>query len=236
MAPQGQLRADAAANRIELLRAAEHSFERYGLDVSLHTVAARAQVGVGTLYRHFPDRDALLLDLMESIAAEYDQLMEALDQDGTPGEHQGSWSASHCGGLLVSYLQVALDVNERHPIVGELWSRVQRDHPGLEMPSKWKNRAIVAFRDALADGLLRSDVEFADVALLPRLLTALSPVPPPTRAALAQRFLAIFLAGLSPATANMPLPSAPVSSAIIDRFLGGANNSGEPLAETPVIV
>ncbi|MDQ3093370.1 MAG: TetR/AcrR family transcriptional regulator, partial [Actinomycetota bacterium] len=53
-------RADALRNRERLLAAALALFTEQGTDVSLEAVAREAGVGVGTLYRHFPTRDALV--------------------------------------------------------------------------------------------------------------------------------------------------------------------------------
>src|SRR5438067_6252849 len=55
------LRADAQRNREKLLSAATEAFAADGEDVALESVAARAGVGIGTLYRHFPNRDALVV-------------------------------------------------------------------------------------------------------------------------------------------------------------------------------
>jgi AcrR family transcriptional regulator len=65
------LRADAQRNREKLLTAATEAFAEGGEDVALETVAARAGVGIGTLYRHFPNRDAL-------IVAAYQQEVDSL--------------------------------------------------------------------------------------------------------------------------------------------------------------
>lgn len=54
------LRADAARNRQKLLEAATEAFAEAGTDASLEAIAKRAGVGIGTLYRHFPTRDALV--------------------------------------------------------------------------------------------------------------------------------------------------------------------------------
>jgi AcrR family transcriptional regulator len=54
------LRADAARNRKRILAAAEEVFLERGADASLDDIARRAKVGIGTLYRRFPTRDALL--------------------------------------------------------------------------------------------------------------------------------------------------------------------------------
>ena len=54
------LRADAERNRAKILDAAAQVFAEQGLDASLDEVAAAAGVGVGTVYRRFPDKDALI--------------------------------------------------------------------------------------------------------------------------------------------------------------------------------
>ncbi len=53
-------RADAQQNRERILEAAHHAF-RESADASLNSIAKRAGVGAGTLYRHFPNREALIL-------------------------------------------------------------------------------------------------------------------------------------------------------------------------------
>lgn len=54
------MRADARANRDDILEAAKELFQEQGVTVAFRTVAARAGVGVATLHRHFPDREALI--------------------------------------------------------------------------------------------------------------------------------------------------------------------------------
>ncbi|MER5426751.1 TetR/AcrR family transcriptional regulator [Streptosporangium roseum] len=54
------MRADARRNRERVLTAARTVFSEQGTDASLRDVARRAEVGIGTLYRHFPTREALL--------------------------------------------------------------------------------------------------------------------------------------------------------------------------------
>ncbi|TSC28395.1 TetR/AcrR family transcriptional regulator [Corallococcus sp. Z5C101001] len=56
----GAMRADARRNRDRLLVAADAVFSERGADASLNDVAKEAGVGIGTLYRHFPTREALL--------------------------------------------------------------------------------------------------------------------------------------------------------------------------------
>jgi AcrR family transcriptional regulator len=76
------LRADAQRNHARLLDAARAAFVAHGADdVSLEEIARRAGVGIGTLYRHFPSRQALLeavyRDQVESLRARAEELGEA---------------------------------------------------------------------------------------------------------------------------------------------------------------
>ncbi|MCZ7418227.1 MULTISPECIES: TetR/AcrR family transcriptional regulator [unclassified Micromonospora] len=58
--PSRPLRADALRNRQRLLEAAVRAFSRSGAEVTLEQIARDAGVGIGTLYRHFPTREALV--------------------------------------------------------------------------------------------------------------------------------------------------------------------------------
>ena len=63
--PERPLRADAERNRRRILAAAAEVFADRGLDVSLDDIAAAAGVGVGTVYRRFPNKDSLIDALFE---------------------------------------------------------------------------------------------------------------------------------------------------------------------------
>jgi AcrR family transcriptional regulator len=63
------LRADARRNREKVLEAARAVFSDQGVDAQMDDVARRADVGVGTVYRHFPTKDALLSALAEELFA-----------------------------------------------------------------------------------------------------------------------------------------------------------------------
>jgi len=84
-APPRSLRADAQRNRDKLLAAALDAFAEQGQNVALETVAARAGLGIGTLYRHFPNRDALCVaayrNEVDALCAAAAELLEALPAD-----------------------------------------------------------------------------------------------------------------------------------------------------------
>jgi AcrR family transcriptional regulator len=74
-------RADAQRNRARILDIAKDAFTRLGANISLDDVARRAGIGAGTLYRHFPTRDALLAAVyrteVEKLAAAERQFAES---------------------------------------------------------------------------------------------------------------------------------------------------------------
>lgn len=81
------LRADAERNRERILAAAGEVFADRGLDASLDEIAAAAGVGVGTVYRRFPDKDALIDALFE------EKLGRAVQLAREAGEVEDPWEA-----------------------------------------------------------------------------------------------------------------------------------------------
>jgi AcrR family transcriptional regulator len=92
-------RSDAQRNRERILEVAKRAFTRYGADASLDEIAKQAGVGAGTLYRHFPTRDALIEGVyqneVEKLAAAADGFAEAM----SPIEALRAWML-----LLVDYI------------------------------------------------------------------------------------------------------------------------------------
>jgi AcrR family transcriptional regulator len=84
-------RADAKRNRAKLLIAATETFAEEGPDVALEAIAARAEVGVGTLYRHFPNREALMVAIyqheVDTLCAAAEDLLRSQPAD----EALGAW-------------------------------------------------------------------------------------------------------------------------------------------------
>jgi AcrR family transcriptional regulator len=86
------MRADAKRNYARLVEAAREVFREQGYDASLDEVAKRAGVGPGTLYRHFPNRDALLDAIMQSWVDRVDEAVEkALACEGSPRDLLVRW-------------------------------------------------------------------------------------------------------------------------------------------------
>ncbi|MER5211677.1 helix-turn-helix domain-containing protein [Streptomyces sp. NPDC002838] len=100
MAQVRPMRADARRNHERLLEMAAEAFAEHGENASLDDIAKRAGVGSGTLYRHFPTRQALLeaayLDRIEAIAARADDIAARLP----PGEALVEWLNELSAGMI----------------------------------------------------------------------------------------------------------------------------------------
>ncbi len=90
------LRADARRNRERILKAARAVFGDQGIDAQIDDVAKRAKVGVGTVYRHFPTKEALLDALVRERFSEIAQFAkEALrHEDAWEGFCELMWRAA----------------------------------------------------------------------------------------------------------------------------------------------
>jgi AcrR family transcriptional regulator len=92
-------RADSLRNREQLLAAAKAAFNASGADVALEEIARRAGVGIGTLYRHFPTRDALLAGVYQREVEQLSASADALLASRSAGEALHAWLH-----LLIDYM------------------------------------------------------------------------------------------------------------------------------------
>ena len=83
--PARQLRADARRNRERILEAAGEVFARDGVEAQVDDVARLAGVGVGTVYRHFPTKEALMAEIVRRKFREWiEQARAAVERDDEP--------------------------------------------------------------------------------------------------------------------------------------------------------
>jgi AcrR family transcriptional regulator len=87
VAPEKPLRADARRNREKVMAAARAAFAVHGSDAQMDEVARRAKVGVGTVYRHFPTKEALFVALLE------DTFARIAERSRGALEHDDPWEA-----------------------------------------------------------------------------------------------------------------------------------------------
>jgi AcrR family transcriptional regulator len=145
------LRADAARNRELLLQTAARLFEQEGLDVAMPRIAAEAGVGVGTLYRHFSDRQALV----EAVyASEVDWLS---DSDELLGGRTGAAALAEWMSRLLTYSRTKNGMPEAMKAVVAPASST----------AATRGRIVAALQRILEsgarDGTLRGDVDAEDV-------------------------------------------------------------------------
>jgi AcrR family transcriptional regulator len=146
------LRSDAKRNRELLTVAARAAFAEKGTAASLEDIARRAQVGVGTLYRHFPTRQALL-------EAVYVDEVEALCRSAADFADREPWDA------LVLWFDRFVDyVATKRALAEEMMATVSADAPVFRQC----HDAIFAAGEPLLArakdaGVVRADAEFMDV-------------------------------------------------------------------------
>jgi AcrR family transcriptional regulator len=151
-----QLRADARRNREKLVAAAAAAFAESGLDAQIEDIARRAGVGVGTLYRHFPTKDALVAALADE---HFDRLADTVEAAlEPPGD---AWEAFATTIWRVAET-VAADV---------AWCEIVGGHPtAVEDASRGQHRLAAAtatlLERAQASGAMRADVTVADVSTI----------------------------------------------------------------------
>ncbi|MEU4240024.1 helix-turn-helix domain-containing protein [Actinoplanes sp. NPDC026619] len=187
------LRADARRNREQIIAAARTVFAERGYDVPMDEIARAARVGVGTLYRRFPDRDALIR------AVATDSLTRILDEARTAeAEESSAWPA------LVRLLTRSAEL-QFSPVA------VQGADPAIaglrDDLLERLGRLVLA---AQQEGRLRADVGVGDVAQLSALiLRPLSARDPEIARMSASRCTAILIDGLQ-ARPGAALPGRPL--------------------------
>jgi AcrR family transcriptional regulator len=85
------LRADAQRNKDKLLTTAMAAFAERGTEASLEDIARQAGVGIGTLYRHFPTREALLEAVYRNEVVQLSEAADALLAEHPPDEALALW-------------------------------------------------------------------------------------------------------------------------------------------------
>ena len=146
-------RADALRNYEKLLAAAREEFAANGESTSLEEVARRAGVGIGTLYRHFPNRQALVEALYVEEVEEICRVGAELEGAGDPWEALSSWFERFVGYIAT-----------KQALAGELLNYMEQDAPLFT-----SCRTLVwaagepLLKRAQESGAVRPDVSIGDV-------------------------------------------------------------------------
>jgi AcrR family transcriptional regulator len=202
------LRRDAERNRRRILEAAAEAFAERGLAVSMDEIAARAEVGVGTVYRRFPDKELLIEALLEErlteIAARAEQALDADDP----------WDA------LVEVLDYMLSLQAADRGLRELLLSSAHGREGI---SRVRER-LAPIGDRLVEraqraGRMRPDVRGSDIALVQMMIGAAVDFTRPVEPDAWRRMLAIVIDGLRARDDLAPFDSPALTPDQLDRAM-----------------
>ena len=190
------LRKDAERNRARILDAASELFTERGLGVTLNDIAHHADVGVGTVYRRFPNKELLIDALFEQKMSQMVELAERALEDPDP------WHG------LTTFLELGLELQVRDKglkqlLLGTL-EGCARVGGMRERMTPLVDALVSRARDA---GALRPDVETADIPVLQWMVGAVVDHGRDVKPELWRRYFALMLRGLrAEPTPPDPLP------------------------------
>lgn len=182
MSDEPALRADAQKNRELILAAAEALFLEKGADVPLEEVAKRAGVGIGTLYRRFPTREALLAATSNERFLSLAQTSLARDPDLAPGD------------AVRAYLEeLAKNMSIYRSLAASIGTVIQCGTPGCNAITTEGHRLLQRGQEASA---IRRDVTYDDFIYV---VTAISIALEHDRSSTSRigHFVDLFLNGIS---------------------------------------
>ncbi len=195
------LRRDAEQNRQRLLGAAADVFAEHGLDASVEEIARAAGVGMGTLYRRFATKDALIDALVQDVLTTMLGIAdESLTRpDGTGLEHfleaASAYQAAHRGCLARLW-----NAGVEHDLIQEV-----------------RNRIDAMLAEAKRHGRVRADITGTDVTIALWAIRGIIETTQGRAPEAWQRHLDVFIAGLRPAAD--PLPHRVLSREKLDQLL-----------------
>ena len=159
---QGAQRADARRNLDTLLNAAKQVFAEKGVDAPVRDIATRAGVGVGTFYRHFPERADLIKAVFQQEVDACADAAEALSADHQPEEALVLWIDRYLG-FIATKRGLTATRHAGNPAFSALPAYFEsRLTPALE--------ALLA--SAAAAGKIRADIQAWDLLRAIALLSA----------------------------------------------------------------
>ncbi|MFD5824802.1 TetR/AcrR family transcriptional regulator [Lentzea sp. NPDC060358] len=175
------LRADAARNREKLLAAATDLFADRGLDVPMEHIARKAEVSIGTLYKHFPTREALVAEIFPGRLAALDVIGEKALADPDP------WRG------FAGYLHDLYALQAQDRGLNDVLARDLPNAPEVVSAChRGTSHAELLIERAAEAGALRADYSIKDMATLTRAMAqVIRDTPDEWR-----RFLSIYVDGL----------------------------------------
>ena len=205
-------RKDVVRNRQRILDAAKELFADQGLGVTMHDIARQAGVGVGTIYRHFPEKIELI-DLV------FEEQLERMAEIA----HQALADPDPWHGV-VWYHEQTLELQSRDRGLKELLLGMPNaPERASRLRKKLHPLAAQIIERAQAGGVVRSDCVTQDFGVVVLMLGAVIDAAGDISPNLWRRYLTIALQGLRPASpAPEPLVVPPASPRQMENLLVGA--------------
>jgi AcrR family transcriptional regulator len=200
------LRSDAARNRDKLLDAAALEFGERGLDAPLEHIARRAGVSIGTLYAHFPAREAFFEAIYPPRLAALDQIAAKALADVDPWNGFAGFIEGLFG-LLAADRGFSDTLTQRFPASPDVAEACRRGYAHAD-------QIISLAKDS---GQLRQDFELSDLVSLTWAISQVIRESAATAPDAWRRCLAFFLDGLRAQTAH-PISVPPMTKAQLAMF------------------
>ncbi|MTD57507.1 TetR family transcriptional regulator [Amycolatopsis sp. RM579] len=176
------MRADARRNYERILSVAREAFTEHGPDAPLDDIARRAQVGPGTLYRHFPNREALIEAVYRADIEARTQRTTELLETLPPGEAFEEW--------MRGYVEA---VRGNRSLATTLKAAMDHDSETFALCKKMLHDAAAKIVRAAQDGgVIRDDVTPRDLLLMVHAIGVAAEATPDA----APRLLTVMLDGL----------------------------------------
>ena len=179
------MRADARRNRAAILAAAEAVFAEQGTSAPTEEVAARAGVAIGTVFRHFPTKDALLAAMMKELLARLAAEAAELISDGDPAT------------ALFTFFARVVEQAAARKTVADLLADQGIDLRAARPVATLRRELETLLAGAIQAGAVRNDVGAAEVLAL-LAATSDAALRSGWDSGLQQRVLAVVFAGLRP--------------------------------------
>jgi AcrR family transcriptional regulator len=207
--PDRPLRRDAERNRQRILDAARELFAEEGLGVTLNDIAHHAGVGVGTVYRRFPDKSHLIEELFEQRLEDIVGLASRALDDPDP------WQG------LKTFLRRMLELQANDRGAKDL---LTASPDGLDRVAKIRSRllpiGLELVRRARATGQVRSDIAAPDLPVIQLMLSTLIDASRDVSPDLWRRYLGIITRGLSAHPEQEPeLETSPLAPDQVDHVM-----------------
>jgi AcrR family transcriptional regulator len=203
------LRRDAALNREKILRAAREVFGQHGLRVTLDDVARHAGVGVGTVYRRFPDKETLVRALFEQ-----DLGMRQASAERALA-HPDPWE-----GFVDFLTEMGADLAENRGLQEVIMLGSHSSEPMETVRGGMLPFLEALIRRAQESGDLRPEITPSDVPVVVQMLSAASQFTQGKRPDVWRRYFEIMLNGIRQRPDNLPLTTPGLSNETVEQVMG----------------